>query len=262
MNVKHAAMALAALFAAAAVAEPGYTGYSGAPSSNGSCASSCHGGTGGTITVVGFPTAYEVGQDYTISVVKRGGSAISNYNASVRTSTGGHTTGTISAGYLTETYGTSGEPNGVHLSGSGDDSSSFTWTAPDTGVGDIKLYLAGHQGGYSGANTDLVLTSSQATGVNEGRPVAGRNVTLSVEPSVAAAGVAIRFTLPAESRASLRVVDRNGRLVHRFAAPQPGAAQAVFWQPCGADGLRLAAGTYFVVLNCDGQRVAGKLVIR
>ncbi len=101
------------------LAEPGYTGYSGAPGSNGSCASSCHGGTGGTITVVGFPTAYEVGQDYTISVVKRGGSTISNYNASVRAGSGRSPTGTISAGYLTATYSTSGEPNGVHLSGSG-----------------------------------------------------------------------------------------------------------------------------------------------
>jgi hypothetical protein len=262
VKVKHAATALALLLATVAFAAPDYTGYSGAPGSSGSCAGACHGGSGGTVTVVGFPMAYDVGQSYIISVVKRGGSTISNYNAAVRVGSGSVQAGTISAGYLTQTYSTGGDPNGVHLTGSDEDSSTFTWRAPDTGVGDVKLYLTGHQGGYGGANTELVLTASQATGVSEGRPVIGRDLALSVEPSVAAAGVAIRFSLPADARASLRVVDRSGRVVARFAAPQPGMTQAVYWQPRGADGHRLASGAYFVVLNCAGRRIARKLVIR
>lgn len=262
MNARHTVTALALLLAMAVFAEPGYTGYSGAPGSSGSCAGTCHGGSSGGVAVVGFPMAYEVGQDYLISVVKRGGSTISNYNASVRVGSGSVTAGSIAAGYLTATYTTGGEPNGVHLAGSDHDSSTFTWTAPDTGVGDIKLYLAGHQGGYGGANTELVLTASQATGVNEGRITRRPGVELRVEPSVAATGVAIRFSLPADVRASLRVIDRNGRLVARFADPRPGTTQAVFWQPRGADGSRLASGTYFVVLNCDGRRIGRKLVIR
>jgi hypothetical protein len=262
VNARHAVMALAALFAAAAFAEPGYTGYSGAPGSSGSCAGTCHGGSGGTIAVTGFPLAYEVGQQYLVSVVKRGGATISNYNVSVRVGSGSTQAGAITAGYLTQTYSTGGEPNGVHLAGSDDDSSTFTWQAPDTSVGDVKLYLAGHQGGMNGANTELVLIASQATGVNEGRAARRQDPALSVEPSVATAGIAIRFSLPADARASLRVIDHSGRLVHCFAAPQPGTTQAVFWQPCGADGSRLASGTYFVVLTCGGRRMARKLVIR
>ena len=72
MNRVHIA-AILMLLTAAALAFPSYTGYSGAPGSNGSCASTCHGTSGGTIQVVGFPAAYELSQTYVISVVHRGG---------------------------------------------------------------------------------------------------------------------------------------------------------------------------------------------
>ena len=41
-----------------------YTGYSGAPLSRGTCASSCHGSSGGTIAVTGFPSVYDPGVAY------------------------------------------------------------------------------------------------------------------------------------------------------------------------------------------------------
>ncbi len=258
MNRFHLAAVLA-LVAAVAIAEPGYTGYSGAPGSSGSCASSCHGSPGGTIEVIGFPTAYDLSQVYVISVVHSGGSSINNFNASVRTAEGSHTTGTITAGFRTATYSTGSEPNGVHLSSNNQDSCTFNWQAPDTAVGDVKLYLTGHQSSSkNGPNTDIVLTSSPMTGVSEGvrRPLGLR---LALKPTVVTDRVEVRLAAPAGSHPSLRVVDRSGRLVARISVPESG--QSVLWRPLDRDGRRLAAGTYLVVLQCKDERLVRKLVL-
>ena len=251
--------AVVALVATVAFAEPGYTGYSGAPGSDGACAGSCHGSSGGTVEVVGFPAAYEPGRTYVISVFKQSGSSISNFNASVRTASGSHTTGTITAGYRSATYSTGSEPNGVHLSSNDQDSCTFSWQAPDTGVGDVKLYVAGHQGNKDGPNTEVVVTSSLMTGVSEGAP-RGLGFALAVEPTVAADRVSIRLSAPERSHPSLRVVDRGGRLVARIGVPESG--QPIVWRPLDREDRRLAAGTYLVVLQGNGERLVRKLVLK
>ena len=258
MNRLHLATVLA-LVAAAALALPGYTGYSGAPGPDGTCAGSCHGSGTGTIEVVGFPVAYEQGQTYVISVFKQSGSSISNFNASVRVGTGTQTAGTITAGYRTATYSTGSEPNGVHLSSNDQDSCTFSWQAPDPAVGDVKLYVTGHQGNKSGPNTEVVLTSSQMTGVSEGarRPL---DLTFELKPTVAAGPVGIRLSAPSGSHPSLRVVDRGGRLVARIGVPESG--QPIVWRPLDREGRRLAAGTYLVVLQGNGERLVRKLVLK
>jgi hypothetical protein len=247
------------LLSAVGLAYPSYTGYSGAPGTHGSCASTCHGTPGGTIQVTGFPAAYELSQTYVISVVHRGGSTLSNFNASVRTAGGSHTTGIITAGYLTATYNTGSEPNGVHLSSDNQDSCTFSWQAPDTAVGDVKLYLAGHQGLYGEANTDIVLTSSQMTGVRESarQPV---GFALALKPTVANGLVRIRMSAPAGSHPSLRVIDCGGRLVARIGVPDAG--QPITWQPLDRDGRRLPAGTFLVVLQENSERLVRKLVLK
>ncbi|MBN2464651.1 hypothetical protein JXD38_03375 [candidate division WOR-3 bacterium] len=135
-----------ALFAAVALAPPFVIGYSGAPGTFGTCAGACHGSSGGTIEIVGFPAAYEAGQSYIVSVVHRGGLTINNFNASVRVGSGSTNAGTITAGYQTEVYSAYGETNGVHLSSENQDSCTFNWQEPDPAVGDLKLYVAGLQG--------------------------------------------------------------------------------------------------------------------
>lgn len=252
--------AMLVLLIAVAMAEVSYTGYSGAPGSIGACAGGCHGGSGGTIQVVGFPAAYAAGQSYVISVVHRGGSSVSNFNASVRVGSGSQTAGTISAGYLTATYNTGSEPNGVHLSGRDQDSCTFSWQAPDPVVGDVKLYLAGHQGSQGGANTEIVLISPQVSGVSEGyrRPV--ERLALALEPTVATDKVSIRLSAPAGLRPSLRVVGRSGRLVARIAVPE--SDRPITWRTRDREGRRLAAGTYLVVLQVGGERLVRKLVLK
>jgi hypothetical protein len=243
-----------------AMAEVTYTGYSGAPGSNGTCAGACHGGSAGTIQVVGFPTAYTAGQSYVISVVHRGGLSISNFNASVRVGSSSQTAGTISAGYMTATYSAGNEPNGVHLSSRDRDSCTFSWQAPAPLVGDVKLYLAGHQGLQGGANTEIVLTATQGSGVSEyfRRPVEW--LALAVEPAVATDKVSIRLSTPAGSRPSLRVVDRSGRLVAKIGVPE--SDKPIVWRTRDREGRRLAAGTYLVVLQVGGERLVRKLVLK
>ena len=131
--------------------------------------------------------------------------------------------------------------------------------APDSAVGDVKLYLAGHQGSYSGPNTEVVLTSSPMTGVSEGtrQPL---GLALALLPTVATGPVVIRASTPASWHPTLRVVDRGGRVVARINVPESG--QPITWQPLGRDGRRLAAGTYLVVLQGNGERLVRKLALK
>ena len=264
MNRFVTAAATALMLCASAIfASPSYTGYSGAPGSRGSCASSCHGSSGGTITASGFPASYAPGQAYLVSVVHRGGSLINNFNASVRIGTGSTTAGTITAGYLTSTYSRTQEPNGIHLSSEDRDSCTFTWTAPESSVGDVKLYLAGHQGSQGGANTDLVLTSSPATGVEE-KPASRTALTqFSLSPSVVSSHAPVSISVGTAAPSVIRVVDRTGRVVNRVKLPGSDAGkQTVAWQPLDSEDRPLARGSYLLVLQSGPARLTRRLSVR
>lgn len=138
------------------------TGYSGAPGSSGTCAGSCHGSSGGTAMISGFPQSYTPNQQYLITIQKLSGSSIRNFNASCRIGTGSQNAGTLSAGTNTSTYNTSGETNGVHLTSSNRDSATFFWMAPPAGTGAVRLYVASLQGNVSGQNTVITATAAEA----------------------------------------------------------------------------------------------------
>jgi hypothetical protein len=150
-------------------AHPRYTGASGAPG-RAACASTCHGLSGGTIAVTGFPGSYAPGQVYTVKVAHGSGGAIANFNGSCRVGAGSTNAGTIARDYNTSTYNTTGETNGVHFANPQQDSGTFFWTAPAFGTGVVRLYLAGMQGdsAATGLNTTLVLTAAESgSGVEE-----------------------------------------------------------------------------------------------
>ena len=137
-------------------------GYSGAPDSHGTCASSCHGTTGGTIQISGFPSEYVPGQTYTVTISHFSGSSIRQFNGSCRVGTGSTNAGTIVEGANTATYNIAVETNGIHLSAAGHNSGDFEWTAPALGTGTVRLYIAGMQGTTSsGQNTALVLVATE-----------------------------------------------------------------------------------------------------
>jgi hypothetical protein len=247
------------LLASLALGHATYTGYSGAPGSQGVCAGTCHGSSGGTITVDGFPSAYSPGQAYVITVSHNGGSSIENFNASVRVGTGSTNAGTITAGTNTTVYNTGGETNGVHFSSAGQTVGTFTWTAPSPSVGAVKLYLAGHQGSSaSGPNTETVLTATGAGIAESGRPIPTA-ASFRVEPTVTRTTLVLRAGNLLRA-ATVRIIDREGRSVARVAV-SAGADIAVAWPLVDREGMRLPAGVYLALLSNGGTRLARRFVI-
>jgi len=235
-----------------------YTGYSGAPGTPGTCASSCHGASGGTTTVVGFPTAYTPGQAYVITVAHNGGSSIENFNASVRVGSGSTNAGEITAGTNTAVYNVGVETNGVHFGTPGQESGTFTWTAPSPGVGAVKLYLAGHQGTQGGPNSEIVLTAEGAGVAEPGNQVRAAPA-FTVEPTVAKTSLVLRAGNMARA-ANVRVIDRTGRCVARVPI-RAGKDIAVSWPLLDRDGRRLPAGVYHAVLATAGATLARRFVV-
>jgi hypothetical protein len=142
-------------------AHANYTGRSGAPGRN-TCASSCHGGGGGTVQISGFPTTYTPGQAYTLTIQRLSGNSIVNFNSSCRVGTGTVNAGVIAAGTGTGTYNVSGETNGVHFTANNQISGTFNWTAPAAGTGTVRLYAGALQTGLDGENTTIVLVANEA----------------------------------------------------------------------------------------------------
>ncbi len=143
-------------------AYPSYTGRSGAPTRQ-TCASSCHGSSGGTVQISGFPAVYEPGQNYLLTIQRLTGGSIVNFNASCRVGTGTTNAGVISSGEHTATYNVNGETNGVHLSSNGFASATFNWTAPPAGTGTVRLYCGALQSSENGPNSTLVLVSNETS---------------------------------------------------------------------------------------------------
>ena len=206
------------LYATAAFSHASYTGYSGAPGATGRCASSCHGSTGGTIQIAGFPTEYMPGQIYAITVSHAGGSSIRQFNASIRVGSGSQNAGTIAASTRTAIYNVSGETNGVRLSSNSQNDGIFLWTAPQTGVGAVKLYLAGLQGNMSGQNTALALTANQiATGIEDSETLPDKFELKPNYPNPFNAQTNISFSLVAPANITLNIYNVIGQKIATLA---------------------------------------------
>jgi len=81
-------------------------------------------------------------------------------------------------------------------------------------------------------------------------------------PNPAPASLAIRFTLPRETEASLRVYDMSGRLIRTLEqGTLPAGEHLARWDRHTEEGPRAAAGVYFYELRAAGQRIARRLVL-
>jgi hypothetical protein len=237
-----------------------YTGYSGAPGTSGTCAGSCHGSSGGSITVSGFPSSYVPGQAYTISVRHASGSTIRQFNCSVRQGTGSVNAGVITAGTNSATYNTGSETNGVHLSSNSQDSCTFTWTAPAAGTGSVKLYFAGLQGSYSGQNTVFTQTAAeQSSGIESGDPPTLRVAVFGPNPFVG--HTSIRFRLPADGDVRVLIYNSVGREVRTLVSDRMAAGpHVVVWDGLDNRGRRAAPGIYSCRLTTSLGTNTRKLV--
>jgi hypothetical protein len=243
---------------------PSYIGYSGAPGTVGTCAGYCHGSSSGTIIVEGFPTNYIPGQSYEIKVKHDGGSIISNFNASIRVGTGTATAGIITAGLNTAVYNIGQEPNGVHFATSNRDSGTFTWTAPDSGIGEVRLYLAGMQGiSYNGPNTVITLTAIEGSGLSESNLPILSNLFLAIKPTVVKEFLQIQFNVPNKLNCQLRIIEQTGRVIKSLKISDSNAlTQTIIWEPINDKGKPLPAGIYFVSLESNQERLIRKFTIK
>lgn len=236
----------------------GYTGYSSAPGCSGTCASSCHGSSGGTITVTGFPSSYTPGQVYPVEIKHNGGNPIQNFNGSCRVDTGSTNAGTIAADLNTATYNVTGETNGVHLSTYPSDSAEFLWTAPAGGTGTVTLYIAGLQGtSSSGLNSRVVLTSTELVGIEgEGSPFsAGTSFGLRLaSANPGSGGVALAYGTALSGAGRLGVYDITGRLVRYFTLGA-GTSGILRWDGRDGTGRLLPQGVYLFQLK-QGARAS------
>jgi hypothetical protein len=239
-----------------------YVGYSGAPGTLGQCAASCHGTLDGTITVSGFPAEYAPGQAYTVTLGHDSGPTLWNFNASVRVGLGAQTAGLITPALYTETYVVATESNGVHMPTYDHDSCTFIWTAPDPGVGDVRLYVAGHQDHTDGPNTTLVLGSGQLNGVSGPTPGPGAFSAFDLQPSIVSGRLVLRLKGQAGTPVRVRITDGSGRVIATLAVPGGAPAmQVVTWRPLDRSGRRLAAGVYYARADLAGNRLLRKFVI-
>ena len=240
-------------------ARTSYTGYSGAPGSRGQCAASCHGNSGGTIQVAGFPTAYYPGQQYTITVSRSSGSNINQFNGSIRVGTGSQNAGTIAASTGSSTYNVSGETNGIRLSSANQTSATFLWTAPVSGVGAVKLYLSGMQGSsMSGANTNLVLTATeQTTGIDGGFQVAHDYYLLNNYPNPFNAETRICFTVPVAQKIRIDIYDLAGRKITNVFNDNVNTGEhAAIWHAAANP-----SGIYFCRMSTNTNSLTKRIVL-
>ncbi|MBP6671974.1 MAG: T9SS type A sorting domain-containing protein [Bacteroidetes bacterium] len=206
---------LSILFSMTTAARPSYTGYSGASGSKGTCASSCHGSGTGTITVTGFPSVYEPGKSYTVSVLHTGGSTIANFNTSTRKGTTSTVAGSFAALSKTALYTVAEYENGIRASSNNISAATFAWTAPAAGTGTVSLYLSGSQGSKSGPNTKIVLSSTEqsASAVSEPNTAPARYGLEQNYPNPFNPSTEITYQLPASVRVRLTVHDVLGKEV-------------------------------------------------
>jgi hypothetical protein len=241
-----------------AFAYANYIGYSGAPGTSGRCAASCHGTSGGTIQVAGWPNQHAPGQTYTITVSRASGSSIRQFNASVRIGTGSQNAGLIAASTRTAVYNTTGETNGVHLSSSNQTTCTFLWTAPQTGADTVKLYLTGLQGNAGGQNTNLVLVSTrQTTDIEDESLLPNNYALLTCYPNPFNSQASIEFTIPTASYVEVEIYDVLGIKVATLLTGRLNAGKhTVVW-----DASNQPSGVYFSRLTTDTERITSRLTL-
>ena len=235
-----------------------YTGgYSGAPGRS-SCASSCHGGTGGTITVSGFPSAYRPLQAYRVVVKRNGGSMIVNYNATTRIGSTSTVAGTFASTTNTALY--TGADGGVYASPHAVDSAVFQWTAPAAGTGTVNLYVAVYQGTTSSSNgqgAKVTLSASEIlTSVkSENRPgelALDQNYPNPFNPSTK-----IALRVPSAGQVNLKIFDLGGGEVATVVNDELQAGD----HEISFSGGNLASGIYIYRLKAGNSILTKKMIL-
>ncbi|MCC6475506.1 T9SS type A sorting domain-containing protein [bacterium] len=225
-------------------------GNSGAPGT-GRCASSCHGVGTGTVVVSGFPDVYQPDSLYLIQI-SASGEPLKNFNASCRSGESVNPAGVLLGSSTTTIYSVPDEINGVQANALDLNSAEFYWLAPSAGIGQARLYVGAHQGGFTGANSNIALISEEALATSE-RPLLPSEVSLSVWPNPFNSSASISFEVNTPREADVAVYDVQGRLVKTlFSGIAQSGTNTLAWHPQTASGL------YFVTIVSEGKQITQK----
>jgi hypothetical protein len=242
-----------------ASAHNSYTGgYSGAPGTL-KCASACHGGTGGTVVITGFPWSYVPGRIYRVVVARAAGSPIVNFNATTRVGSTTTVGGTFAA--ITNSALFTGADGGVYASPHAIDSAVFTWTAPAQGTGPVTFYAAAYQGtttSRNGQSSAVTITSTEVvTKVEDEITSLSRFNLLQNFPNPFNPSTTIRYRLDAPGTVSLKIFNAVGEEIAVLADGHRSAGSyTVRW-----DAAALPSGVYFCRLRAGGFQETRRMVL-
>ncbi len=254
---------LVLLWVARAVALPEYIGFSGAPGTHGSCALHCHGTSGGSILVTGFPTQWVPGDTYPVRIGHHSGDAISNFNASVRKANDTPCVGTFVPGPNLELYTSGTDSNALHFTVADQDTGSFLWIAPLTGPDSVELYLSGLQGTDPlGLSTLLRLVAVQApSSVDDAHSRVGQPMQFEVLNRVVTDYLALRWQTPRPVPVRIEIIGPAGRRLATLDCGTSDGPQSMVWQPLDRYGGSLTPGSYFAVLTTGTTRLTRKFTV-
>lgn len=263
--IKHIAI-LGLFLTNAILARNHYTGYSGAPGSNGTCTNSCHGQYSfpPTVNVTGFPGQYTPGEQYEITVCHDSGSVINQFNASVRIGIGEEIAGALTSGFNTEVYNTPNETDGVHWTTANMDSGTFIWTAPDPGVGEVRLYWAGLQGSRAyGTDVQFVELASDVTADIQFTPGVPVKFFLDQNyPNPFNQWTVIEFGIDKAGPVEFVITNVLGQAVYLWENDHADRGTvAIHWGGFDLNDRELPSGVYFYRLKSVDKRITKKMMI-
>jgi hypothetical protein len=241
------------------IAHNSYTGgYSGAPGTR-TCASACHGGTGGTLTIFGFPATYQPGQTYRIVVKHSGGSGIVNFNATTRIGSTSNIAGSF-VGVLNSALYT-GTDGGVYASPRAIDSAIFQWTAPAKGTGPVAFYAAAFQGTTSSSNgqsRSTAITSTEiVTAINDGPSTPTEFLLGQNYPNPFNPATTIQIQIGSSEFVQVKVYSTLGEEVATLVNEQKAAGvYSVLWNTKG-----ITSGVYLYQLRTARYVVTKKMLL-
>lgn len=232
----------------------------------------------GSLTVQGLPAGYAPGRSYRVTIVLIDpGQTRWGFEATpVAQATGlqGGTMTPVDPNYVQVSVGPGAQKDYAKQTANGSfpgrphtTSWSIDWTAPASGTGPVRFYVAGNGANNNNfASGDYIYTSSalvnelSAAGVEpwtagEGAPA------LYAYPNPMDERTTIRIDRTGAAPVELRVIDPAGREVRSFLVQGGGSRQTVPWDGRDAGGRLVPAGTYRCVLAAGGDAGSIPLIV-
>ena len=264
------------LMSADILKENGYAGRTGSPGESNCTTGGCHNSFalntgGGSISLASTPAfianQYIPGTVYTMNLtVARAGSTVFGLDVEALTSANANA-GTLAITNATETQiqNAGAKKNVTHKLNGGLTNNTktfaFKWTAPASGA--ATFYYAGVAGNHNGSEGgdyvytgSLALTAGTAAGIDNTNE---SNVNFSVYPNPVSEKINVSYSLKDNSKVTCTIYSITGVVVAKLIDEEQnvGDKKLSFDIPPS-----LTSGTYLFQLNCNGNILCKKIIIK